>query len=132
MLHRTANFAMVLCLGLVILAWGTSPCLFASMLTGDGCGADLESCGCGCCCEEEPQAPVSGTDECPTCSSIGNMHELVPVGAKVALDTPSISAIAIVAPVADGIEVSDASAHMTPLVLEPPRVHFCATVALLR
>ena len=131
----------MLCLGLVILAWGTSPCLFASMISGGGAfGGDVADCGCGCCSEQDAapadtpssNAPSSGTDECPVCSSIGNMHELLPVGAKVALDAPVVAAAQLPIPSGAVYEAELCEAAPFEVALEPPRVQFCTTVALLR
>ncbi|MDJ0975346.1 MAG: hypothetical protein QNJ98_12850 [Planctomycetota bacterium] len=137
-MQRTAQLGLVLVLGLVILAWGTSPCLFASMLSADGgCGTAVQECSCGdcSCCETDPapaDEPASGSDECPVCSSIGNMHELVPLGARVDLDAPAVSiCVPLAAPLAPASPERPVAA--TDLgMLEPPRVHFCTTVALLR
>lgn len=135
MLHRAAQFGLVLCLGLVILAWGTSPCLFASMIAGAGAGgAAVEDCGCGCCEPESAPAPASrsGTDDCPVCSSIGNMHELPPVGAKVQLDAPAVATFVPPVMVATPTDADGIDRDAVEVAVEPPRVQFCSTVALLR
>lgn len=134
-MRRTFELGLVLALGLVILAWGTSPCLFAAMLSADGGSAEVADCGCGCCAEAEtpaPDAPGSGSDECPVCSSVGNMHELVPPGAKIVLVAPTASPFLALRPSPTATPDATPLADATLLALEPPRVQFCTTVALLR
>lgn len=130
-LKRLSNISLVLGLSVVLLAWGTSPCLLGAF-----CGATSTTtttvADCCCCCGEETEAPLSGTEDCPICSSVGSMHELPPVGAKVLLDAPASAGFAVLAVLDQGSPRIDAHAHDGAPSLEPPRVHFTHTVALLR
>lgn len=134
-MKRLSNISLVLSLSVVLLAWGTSPCLLGAF-----CGATstttttLADC---CCCgggdqTQGPDAPVSGTEDCPICSSVGSMHELPPVGAKVALDAPASTGFVVLAALDHGPCVFDVVAPDGAPSLEPPRARFTDTVALLR
>jgi hypothetical protein len=80
------QYGIVLVTAVVVMAWGTSPCLYAdivSKLADGGAG-----CCCDCCCDQG--APRTDTDDCPACGENGAMHELPPVGDPVTLDPPTV------------------------------------------
>ncbi len=89
-MRKTGAIALTAVLSFVVLAWGTCPCLYAGVLVGD----TTDEAPCACCAEKAAEkAPMkSGTDDCPTCSSVGCMHELPPVGDRVTLDAPALTA----------------------------------------
>jgi len=88
--QKTGAIALTLLLSFVVLAWGTCPCLYTGVLVGDS----QDEAPCSCCAKGSAEnAPMkSGTDDCPTCSSVGCMHELPPVGDRVTLDAPALLA----------------------------------------
>lgn len=133
-LKRLSDITLVLGLSVVLLAWGTSPCLLGAFFGATSTTTTVADC---CCCDrnaetQRPEAPVSGTEDCPICSSVGSMHELPPVGAKVALDAPASAGFSVLAALEQGPARIDDGAHDGAPSLEPPRVHFTHTVALLR
>ena len=89
-MRRTGAIVLTAVLSLVVLTWGTCPCLYANALAGHAEG----EAPCSCCVGDAAQAAPteSGSDDCPTCSSVGCMHELPPVGDRVALDAPVLLA----------------------------------------
>lgn len=131
---RAAHITAIVLLGVVLVGWGTSPCLIGAMCTNVMQAAGIaDSC---CCCDDTPapdcpEAPVSGTEDCPVCSSIGSMHELPPMGTKVDLDAPAVASL-VAAPDAPAPSAAIAVLPNDTPGLEPPRVHFAETVSLQR
>ncbi len=87
MLRQTRPIlCLVLCL--LVISWGTSPCVFARALDlsiGDGQQGEQQETSCvDCCCKQE--SSDGGPGECPVCESGGSIRDLPPQGAAIALD----------------------------------------------
>lgn len=128
-LRLAGQYGLVLLIGVLVMAWGTSPCLYAELVRG--AIAHGEDCCCDCCCDPS-DGPTSGTDDCPACSAHGNMHEIPPVGEPIVL-APPVDAFLDVPAVQARIE-TEAPVTMidTDAGRTPPRVAFRETVRLTR
>jgi len=126
-MRLVGQYAIVLATALAVMAWGTSPCLYADIvakLADHGAG-----CCCDCCCDPEAP-PAPGTDDCPACSQYGNMHELPPVGDPVVLDPPVVDPAPLWSVRAGNRSPLDAFA--VPPGRGPPLAAFSESVSLQR
>lgn len=123
-MRALGQYGLVALIGLATLAWGTSPCLYADLVLAIG---DVDGCCCDCCCDVPPRP---NTDECPACSTYGNMHELPPVGDPVSLE--GVDAHISTAPTESGPAGTPSLAVIEREGDAPPGVAFRETVRLTR
>jgi len=154
LLPMSRALRMVGVLGLIVVmqAWGTSACLFASALR-DAVGADAEA-AC-CCCAAQDAKPTAetvcaaagaaalrcgpgssehpGGEECPLCSKIGNGHELPPLGTGPGLPPADTTGFVLLSrTAADMTDLASRFVEERRVIPRPTPLAFCTTIALLR
>lgn len=149
---RALRLLGVLGLIVVMQAWGTSACLFASALRSVA-GVQAEA-ACCCCAAQDAQpaaetvcaaraaaalrcglgtSELPGGEECPLCSTIGNGHELVPLGAGPDLPPSDRTGLVIASWTApESADVTTRFLAERRVIPRPTPWAFCTTIALLR
>ena len=129
-LRHAGQYGFVALIGLLVMAWGTSPCLYVNLVRSL---AHAEDCCCNCCCDASPDdTNERQSDDCPACQTFGNMHELPPVGEPVTLEAPAETFLPASDPSSIVLTQAPITTIDTDVGLAPPRVAFCETVRLTR
>ncbi len=89
--------SLLLLLCVLVVSWGTCPCLFARMVgTVDTEPVTTASGACGCCKKNADDAPAKRSipkpDECPCCSRGGSIRDLPPQGDSDLIDPAPVVA----------------------------------------
>jgi len=128
-LRAAGQYGLIALIGIVVMAWGTSPCLYVNLVRGLD---HVEDYCCDCCGDPASETGEPRPDDCPSCQTFGNRHELPPVGEPVMLDAPAETFLPVPDP--NGATTTQAPLAMIDMKVSeaPPRVAFCETVCLTR
>ena len=94
MSRRPHHFLPAL-LCLLILSWGTCPCVISKAFADPSDAGDEVTVGCPCCCEQQAgeEEPKPGLpEECPCCARSGANRPLPPVQADLVVPPMSMDA----------------------------------------